>query len=127
MPAMLFTLIAVLLFIRNEYAAAAGASVALVLVKETGSGIDRRRAQDLAALGVAAIDVGGSGGTSMVRIEGARSVSAENGRSPRATAFDGWGIPTAVSVLEVRDCGVPVIATGGVRSGVDAARAPRAR
>ena len=94
-----------------------------VLVKETGAGIDMRRAADLAKLGVAAIDVGGSGGTSMVRIEGARTGAGGSGLSTRAAAFDGWGIPTAASVLEARGCGVPIIATGGVRSGVDAARA----
>ena len=38
-------------------------------------------------------------------------------------AFADWGVPTAASVLEVRGAGPPVVATGGVRSGLDAARA----
>lgn len=36
MPAMVFTLLALLLFVRHKYSAAVAASVALVLVKETG-------------------------------------------------------------------------------------------
>lgn len=95
-----------------------------VLVKETGAGIDRESAQALAATGVAALDVGGAGGTSFARIEAERARQAGL-RAPAdlGTTFAGWGIPTAASVLEAVDAGVPVVATGGIRSGLDAARA----
>jgi isopentenyl-diphosphate delta-isomerase len=94
-----------------------------VMVKETGAGIAREQARSLQQAGVAAIDVGGAGGTSMVKIEGARDGQRKNGHVSVAEAFGQWGIPTTASILETRGCGVPIIATGGVRSGVDAARA----
>jgi isopentenyl-diphosphate delta-isomerase len=95
-----------------------------VLVKETGAGIDRASAVTLVGAGVAALDVGGVGGTGFARIEGERAARAGDARGARlGRTFADWGIPTAVSVLEVRLAGVPVVATGGVRSGLDAARA----
>jgi isopentenyl-diphosphate delta-isomerase len=94
-----------------------------VLAKETGAGISREQAASLRQVGVAAIDVGGAGGTSMVKIEGIRESQRTNGPLPVADAFGQWGIPTPAAILETRRCGVPIIATGGVRSGVDAARA----
>jgi isopentenyl-diphosphate delta-isomerase len=95
-----------------------------VVVKETGAGIDRASAATLAGAGVAALDVGGAGGTSFARIEGERAARVGDPRGARlGRVFADWGIPTAASVLEVRRVGVPVIATGGVRSGLDAARA----
>lgn len=95
-----------------------------VIVKETGSGMTSADARQLADVGVAAIDVGGAGGTSFIDIEGARAARAGDERAARVGAtFSGWGVPTAAAVLEVRAAGVPVIATGGARSGLDAARA----
>jgi isopentenyl-diphosphate delta-isomerase len=94
-----------------------------VMVKETGAGIAREQARKLQQVGVAAIDVGGAGGTSMVKIEGARSGQGADGHVSVAEGFGDWGIPTTASILETRGCGVPIIATGGVRTGVDAARA----
>jgi isopentenyl-diphosphate delta-isomerase len=95
-----------------------------VVVKETGAGIDGATAAALAAAGVAAIDVGGAGGTTFARIEGARAARAGDRRGARlGRTFADWGIPTAASVLEVRAAGVAVVATGGVRTGLDAARA----
>ncbi len=95
-----------------------------VIVKETGAGVSRADAAALAGVGVAAIDVGGAGGTSFARIEAARAERIGDVRGTRLGAtFADWGIPTAASVLEVRGCGVPVIATGGVRNGLDAAKA----
>jgi isopentenyl-diphosphate delta-isomerase len=94
-----------------------------VLVKETGAGIAREQVKKLQSVGVAAIDVGGAGGTSMVKIEGARGDQMVNGGLSVAEAFGAWGIPTTASILEARDCGLPIVATGGVRTGVDAARA----
>lgn len=100
------------------------ASPVPVIIKETGCGFDQVTAERLARLGAAAIDVGGAGGTSFTRIEGRRAAQAQNTRGTRlAETFASWGIPTALSVLEVRDAGLPVIATGGVRNGLEAAKA----
>lgn len=104
-------------------AAAVDACPVPVVVKETGAGVDRASADALGRLPLAALDVGGAGGTSFARIEAAR---AEAERAPEArlgAVFADWGIPTAASVLEVRGAGLPVIATGGVRNGLDAAKA----
>jgi isopentenyl-diphosphate delta-isomerase len=95
-----------------------------VVVKETGSGMSRADAEALAEAGAAGIDVGGAGGTSFVRIEASRAEAAQDSRSARrGRALADWGVPTAASVLEVRGAGLPVIATGGVRDGLDVARA----
>ncbi len=95
-----------------------------VIIKETGCGFDHTTARRLAEMGAAAIDVGGAGGTSFTQIEGIRSGLAENPRGTRlAETFASWGIPTALSVLDVRDVGLPVIATGGITNGLDAAKA----
>lgn len=98
-----------------------------VIVKETGSGISAETAALLWDAGVAAIDVGGWGGTSWAVVEGIRAEEhGQNGR--RLTGLGDclaeWGIPTIVSLVE--SCGRgPVIATGGVRSGIDIAKAIR--
>jgi isopentenyl-diphosphate delta-isomerase len=95
-----------------------------VVVKETGGGVSEAVARRLAATGVAALDVGGAGGTSFALIEGRRA--AERGDTRRAElgdAFGQWGIPTAVSVVLAVRSNLPVVATGGIRSGLDGARA----
>jgi isopentenyl-diphosphate delta-isomerase len=86
-----------------------------VVAKETGNGISREVAMKLKKAGVSAIDVGGLGGTSWVRVENLRGGKGKN--------FESWGIPTAASVLECGDTGLPLIATGGVRNGVHVAKA----
>ena len=94
-----------------------------VLIKEVGSGMDPNTANRLVNLGVAAIDVGGKGGTSWPYIEGLRSKNAETKRL--ADCYRDWGIPTAysLSALNLRQLGVPLIATGGIRDGLTVARA----
>lgn len=95
-----------------------------VLVKETGAGISREQALILRSCGVAAIDVGGAGGSSMPAIETARSLSRGDGRAAAVgQLYRDWGIPTPIAVVEAGTAGLPLIATGGVRSGLDAARA----
>jgi len=85
-----------------------------VLVKETGAGISREIAIELERRGVAAIDVAGAGGTSWAAVESMRGAMHE---------FNAWGIPTAVSTAEVaRAVKIPVIASGGIRSGIDVAK-----
>jgi isopentenyl-diphosphate delta-isomerase len=74
--------------------------------------------------GVAAIDVGGAGGTSFALVEAIRAGERGLGSAQRlGELLGGWGIPTAVSVAQCAGLGVPIIATGGVRSGLDAAKA----
>ena len=91
-----------------------------LVVKETGCGISRETARQLRRVQVKAIDVGGAGGTSWVKIENLRT----GGRtSPELAALEEWGIPTAASLWETRRLRWRVIASGGVRSGLDMARA----
>ncbi|MFG1242129.1 type 2 isopentenyl-diphosphate Delta-isomerase [Xanthobacter versatilis] len=95
-----------------------------VVVKEVGFGLSGAVARRLADCGVAALDVAGAGGTNWALVEGERGT----GRSRAvATAFADWGIPTAQAVVEVRAAcpDLPLIASGGVRHGVDAAKAIR--
>jgi isopentenyl-diphosphate delta-isomerase len=95
-----------------------------VVAKETGGGISAAVARRLAEAGVAAIDVGGRGGTSFAAIEGMRGAEQADARAVAlAERFAGWGIPTAASVGLAARAGLPIVATGGIRSGLDAARA----
>lgn len=95
-----------------------------VVAKETGAGMSREIANRLVDSGIAVLDVGGAGGTSFARIESERAAQRGDIRSARiGQTFGDWGIPTATSILEVREAGAPVVATGGVRSGLDAAKA----
>lgn len=95
-----------------------------VVVKETGSGMSREAADAIAGTGAGSIDVGGAGGTSFARIEGLRASQQGDRRGARlGETFGDWGIPTAQAILEARGSGLPLIATGGVRSGLDAAKA----
>lgn len=94
-----------------------------IIVKEVGFGIDVRTAVRLFESGVAALDVGGKGGTSWSWIEGLRH--AEHETRSLARAFRDWGIPTAYNTARLREAlpHCPLIATGGVRDGLTAAKA----
>jgi isopentenyl-diphosphate delta-isomerase len=95
-----------------------------VIAKETGAGIGRATALRLADLGVRAIDVGGVGGTSFAAIEAKRARDrGDDRRGLLGERFTDWGLPTAVAVVGSAATGLPIIATGGVRSGHDAAKA----
>ena len=95
-----------------------------VLVKETGAGISHAVAESLRAAGVRAFDVSGTGGTSFAAVEYYRALDQGAQREARVgKTFWDWGIPSPVSVLELVPLGLPVIASGGVRSGLDVARA----
>ncbi len=93
-----------------------------VIAKEVGWGISEQAAKSLINAGVAAIDVAGAGGTSWSQVEMYRAKSPSQARL--AAAFRDWGNPTAQSVLNVRnvDQDIPLIASGGVRTGVDIAK-----
>jgi isopentenyl-diphosphate Delta-isomerase len=95
-----------------------------VISKETGAGICYEQAMLLRSCGVSAIDVGGAGGSSMAALEAARSQShGDEQTMSTGLLYSDWGIPTPISVVESIPAGLPIIATGGVRSGLDAARA----
>jgi isopentenyl-diphosphate delta-isomerase len=96
-----------------------------VVIKETGAGISAEDAAMLAATGVAGIDVAGAGGTSWAAVEYYRAKARQDDSSQRlGEAFWDWGIPTAASLVEtVKSVNLPVIASGGIRNGVDATKA----
>src|ERR1039457_2300243 len=93
-----------------------------VVVKETGCGISPAVARSLDEAGVAAIDVSGAGGTSWIAIEALR---AKGQQAARGELFHEWGVPTAACVGWLAQSKVrpEVIASGGIRSGLDVARA----
>lgn len=93
-----------------------------VIVKEVGWGLSKEIALRLVEAGVTAIDVAGAGGTSWSQVEMHRAKSPE--RAVVASAFIDWGIPTADAILDVRGAlpAIPLIASGGLRSGVDVAK-----
>jgi len=92
-----------------------------LIVKETGNGLSRQVAEQLRAQGVLHVDVSGAGGTTWVGVETHR---ASGTHKQSGELFWDWGIPTAASLLEVKPSQFrTVIATGGLKSGLDAARA----
>jgi isopentenyl-diphosphate delta-isomerase len=93
-----------------------------VMVKEVGWGISSKVAQQLASAGVLAIDVAGAGGTSWSEVEKFRI--KDEIRRKVAEGFKDWGIPTAESILQVKE-GVPsmkIIASGGLTNGIEVAK-----
>ena len=91
-----------------------------VILKEVGHGIGAAAAAELVDCPIAAVDVAGAGGTSWARVE--QFVRYGEIRFP---ALAEWGIPTAQALLEVRHTlpDVAVVASGGIRTGMDAAKA----
>ncbi len=96
-----------------------------VVVKETGAGLSAATARRLVDMGVAAIDVAGAGGANWGLIEGERATEPSD--KAHALAFADWGIPTARAIAEVRAAcpDTVIIGSGGVRNGLDAAKAIR--
>ncbi|MEH2364495.1 type 2 isopentenyl-diphosphate Delta-isomerase [Nostoc sp.] len=94
-----------------------------VIAKEVGNGISAAIANKLIDAGVAAIDVAGAGGTSWAKVESER---AENPLQRRlGKTFADWGLPTAECITTIRAIApdVPLIASGGLRHGLDVAAA----
>lgn len=90
-----------------------------VIAKEVGSGISAATAQDLLGVGIGIVDCAGVGGTSWALIEAARADDPEIG-----DLFGDWGIPTPENIRELSQvAGVQIIGSGGIRTGLDAAKA----
>jgi len=95
-----------------------------VIVKETGNGISGPVAERLADAGVDAVDVAGKGGTTWSGIEAHRAAAVGARRQERVgRLFRAWGVPTAAATVEAAAVHDTVIASGGVRSGLDVAKA----
>jgi isopentenyl-diphosphate Delta-isomerase len=96
-----------------------------IVVKEVGCGISGTLAKQLQSCGVSIIDVAGAGGTSWAAVEAERATSARD--KAIAAAFRDWGIPTAAAICAVRAaCPTStVIASGGLKTGIDSAKAIR--
>ena len=93
-----------------------------VIAKEVSWGIDEATARKLADVGVSAIDVAGAGGTSWSEVERRRAPSAQ--LASIAATFLEWGISTADAILMAQRGApdLPIIASGGLRDGLDAAK-----
>ncbi|MDR1993115.1 MAG: type 2 isopentenyl-diphosphate Delta-isomerase [Nitrososphaerota archaeon] len=95
-----------------------------VIVKETGAGICAEDAKILETAGIKALDIGGAGGTSFAAVEYYRVAPKTGDPSFLGESLWDWGIPTATSLIETaQTIKLPLIATGGVRSGTDIAKA----
>lgn len=94
-----------------------------VIAKEVGNGISATMAQKLIDAGVAAIDVAGAGGTSWAKVESERALNLQ--QRQLGLTFTDWGLPTAECIVNVRAVApeIPLIASGGLRNGLDVAKA----
>jgi len=108
--------------VRDAIARLVDASPVPVIVKETGCGLSAEAARTLIAAGVRTVDVAGAGGTSWVAVEAVRAAPGSPAAALGAELWD-WGIPTAVAVVGCARAGLDVIASGGLRTGYDIARA----
>lgn len=95
-----------------------------VIVKETGAGISDEVARKLEEIGVDGVDVGGVGGTTWAGVEYYRALKDDDAsKAQLGIEFWDWGIPTALSVILVlNSTELDVIATGGIRTGLDVAK-----
>lgn len=93
-----------------------------IIIKETGAGISREDALHFLNAGVSAIDVGGVGGTSWAGVEVYRTQDQGDSLSGHlGNLFWDFGIPTVASIIESK-VSLPIIATGGIRTGLDIAK-----
>jgi len=98
-----------------------------IIIKESGAGICGKVAHQLRKTKICGIDVGGAGGTSFSAVEYYRAKIKGDTHNMRAgQTFWDWGIPTPTCILEVgkaTNWELPIIATGGIRHGLDVAKA----
>jgi isopentenyl-diphosphate delta-isomerase len=94
-----------------------------IIVKEVGYGLSKKVAKQLIEIGVYGLDVSGAGGTSWSQVEAHRAPT--NLQKQVAESFVNWGIPTLESLRQIRQVSktIPIIASGGIYSGIDGAKA----
>jgi isopentenyl-diphosphate delta-isomerase len=90
-----------------------------IIAKETGCGFGHEAGAQLAQAGIEWIDVAGAGGTSWTGVETIRNRALRH----LGEAFWDWGLPTAASVCELQPLNFNLIASGGMRTGIQAAKA----
>jgi len=96
-----------------------------IIAKEVGTGFNTDLALKLDLLGFDGFDVGGTGGTSFAAIESIRDADSFEAYTRKISdTFREWGIPTPVSIMNVRKVSKKlIIGTGGLKTGVDIAKA----
>lgn len=95
-----------------------------IIAKEVGTGLNQEVSLELDGLGFDGFDVGGTGGTSFAAIESKRK-NFNNDKYTRnpADVFRDWGIPTPISICNVRSVSQKlIVATGGLKTGIDIAK-----
>ncbi|MEJ2248327.1 MAG: alpha-hydroxy-acid oxidizing protein, partial [Candidatus Lokiarchaeota archaeon] len=91
-----------------------------IIAKEVGCGFNYETAKKLDEMGFDGFDIGGAGGTSFSKIEFYRSNEENRLKRSLSKLFGEWGIPTPISIKLVRKAtNKPIIATGGLRNGMD--------
>ncbi|MEM3019167.1 MAG: type 2 isopentenyl-diphosphate Delta-isomerase [Candidatus Bathyarchaeia archaeon] len=111
--------------LRNRLESLVGNLDIPVIVKETGCGISSEDASFFEKIGVKALEIAGLGGTSWSAVEYYRNLRmGKMDLAKVAKTFWDWGIPTVAAILEARSgSGLPIIASGGIRSGLDVLKA----
>ncbi len=97
-----------------------------VIVKETGHGMSYDDVYALRSRGIRFFDVSGAGGTSWIMVEHYRALeSGDEKLAAAALTMRNWGVPTAQAIVEARWAAPDacIIASGGIRTGLDAAKA----
>lgn len=95
-----------------------------LIAKEVGFGISYEVAERIYKTGIRIIDTAGWGGTSWAKVEGER----REGYKELGDLFGNWGIPSAESIVQVsklarRKKNLTVLGSGGVRNGIEIAKA----
>jgi isopentenyl-diphosphate delta-isomerase len=91
-----------------------------VLVKECGCGLSKDVVRNLMAIGIRAVDLSGTGGTSWIKVEALRN---EKMGAYLGNLMENWGIPTAAAILSTQDLAIQKIASGGINDPLIAAKA----
>ena len=94
-----------------------------VVLKEVGAGMSAEDVQLVVDGGLRYIDVAGAGGLSWSRVEHHSLMEAE--RDDLGLTFQDWGIPTPQALMALKPYRdrVTLIASGGLRSGIDMVKA----